>query len=193
MVFWGKAEIIRRCGSEPLLSCGSRVASVRDFWSWGYSNLLTNSTRGVLAEYIVALALGIDRGAPREEWTTYDLFCDGIKIEVKASAYLQSWGQKDFTKPLFSIAPARPWNAEEGVYGDKASRSADIYVFCLLKHKDPETIDPLNLDQWEFYVLRTETLNVEKGEQAHIGLSGLLKMNPRVVSFSGLREAVLVN
>ncbi|MDR1979865.1 MAG: hypothetical protein LBQ42_14105 [Synergistaceae bacterium] len=166
------------------------MTSILDFWRWGYSDLLVNSARGVLAEYIVALALGVDKGTPREEWATYDLLCEGIKIEVKSSAYLQSWGQKDFTKPLFSIAPTKPWDAEKGTYGDKASRGADVYVFCLLKHKDPETIDPTNLDQWEFYVLPTETLDAQKGAQAHIGLSNVLKLNPQVVSFPGLRDAI---
>jgi hypothetical protein len=28
-----------------------------------------------------------------------------------------------------------------------------VYVFCHLKHKDQHTIDPLKLEQWDFYVL----------------------------------------
>lgn len=34
--------------------------SKQEFWEWAYGNLLTNTTRGVVAEYIVAKALGID-------------------------------------------------------------------------------------------------------------------------------------
>ena len=33
--------------------------SKQEFWEWAYDDLLTNTTRGVLAEYIVATALGI--------------------------------------------------------------------------------------------------------------------------------------
>jgi hypothetical protein len=31
-----------------------------DFWSWAFSDVLTNTIRGMLAEFIIALALGID-------------------------------------------------------------------------------------------------------------------------------------
>ena len=31
----------------------------QEFWEWAYDDLLANTTRGVLAEYIVAKALGI--------------------------------------------------------------------------------------------------------------------------------------
>jgi hypothetical protein len=31
---------------------------VSDFWRWGFSNLTDNTTRGVLAEFLVASALG---------------------------------------------------------------------------------------------------------------------------------------
>lgn len=38
------------------------------FWSWAYSDLLSNATRGVLAEYIVGLALGCVQSGTRREW-----------------------------------------------------------------------------------------------------------------------------
>lgn len=34
--------------------------TVSDFWQWGFSDLLQNTTRGILAEYIVAFLLGVD-------------------------------------------------------------------------------------------------------------------------------------
>lgn len=68
-----------------------------DFWKWNSSDLLSNATRGRLAEFIVATATGVDLNKPREEWVTYDLTTpEGIKIEVKSSAYIQTWEQ---TKP----------------------------------------------------------------------------------------------
>jgi len=41
----------------------------QEFQAWAYDDLLTNTTRGVLAEYIVATALGI-RDTKRVEWVT---------------------------------------------------------------------------------------------------------------------------
>jgi hypothetical protein len=48
------------------------------------SDLVSNSTRGVLAEFIVARALGLDTGV-RTEWQAFDLeTASGKKIEVKS-------------------------------------------------------------------------------------------------------------
>ncbi len=41
--------------------------TVGDFWSWAYSDLLSNANRGVFAEFIVAVALGVHE-QPRLEW-----------------------------------------------------------------------------------------------------------------------------
>ena len=68
-------------------------AVVSDFWRWAFSDLRDNTVRGVLAEFIVAAALG--RTATRRKgWDNYDVQSDsGVKVEVKASGYLQSWAQ----------------------------------------------------------------------------------------------------
>jgi hypothetical protein len=100
-----------------------------DFWSWSQSDLLNNSLRGVLAEFIVKTALDINNNY-RLEWDAFDLITDGdIKIEVKSSAYLQSWKQKGLSKISFDIAPKRGWTAETNEYSASATRGADYYVF----------------------------------------------------------------
>lgn len=62
------------------------------FWRWSASDLVSNTMRGVLAEYIVALAMGIDtEEGVRREWDAYGLVLgDGTKVEVKSAAYIQS-------------------------------------------------------------------------------------------------------
>ncbi len=68
-------------------------ATVADFWSWAFSDLRANTTRGVLAEFLVAKAVGATQPV-REAWDNYDVLApDGTRIEVKSSAYLQSWTQ----------------------------------------------------------------------------------------------------
>ena len=42
---------------------------------------------------------------------------------------------------------------EDNNYSEEKLRRADIYIFCLLGHKDQTTINPMNLNQWVFYVL----------------------------------------
>jgi hypothetical protein len=43
-----------------------------------------------------------------------------------------------------------------------------------LTHKDQATVDPLNLDQWTFYVLPTRVLNEVLGNQKTVALSRLI-------------------
>ena len=64
-----------------------------DFWCWAYSDLLDNATRGVVAEFLVAHALG-RMNTPRRLWGAFDVRTNsGIKVEVKSAAYAQSWQQ----------------------------------------------------------------------------------------------------
>lgn len=132
-----------------------------DYWRWSASDLLSNASRGVLAEFIVALAAGCDIRTPREPWGSFDLTtAEGIKIEVKSAAYLQSWNQPSgLSKISFSIKEALSWDADTNTQGTTKQRYADVYVFCLLHHTDKKTVDPLDLDQWTFFVLPVKALN----------------------------------
>lgn len=65
-----------------------------EFWQWSQSNLLNNTLRGTIAEFIVAKAVNATNTI-RVEWDAYDLITpEGLKIEVKSAAYLQSWQQE---------------------------------------------------------------------------------------------------
>jgi len=67
------------------------------------SDLVSNATRGRLAEFIVAQALNVDTSGVRDEWAAYDLLTSsGIKVEVKSAAYLQSWAQRRHSNILCS-------------------------------------------------------------------------------------------
>jgi hypothetical protein len=63
-----RIKIVRKTGCERFYLHGRPLElSLLDFWQWSRSDLLSNATRGVLAEYIVASALGLTRGV-RGEW-----------------------------------------------------------------------------------------------------------------------------
>ena len=162
-------------------------ASVADFWSWAYSDLRSNTTRPLLAEYLVGKALDVLEN-PREEWASVDFTYRGVPIEVKSSGYLQSWGSEP-SRIIFDIARKKTWDPDTSIYSDEAIRSAWIYVFCLHTEKNPERYNALNVAQWEFYVLRTSTLNRELGNQKSVGLRRLRGL-VRPVRFGQLREAV---
>ena len=145
-------KVMRKSGKECFQGMeGERT--LKDFWAWAFSDLVSNTERGKLAEYIVATAMGCDEGTS-PTWGSFDLLSpEGIKIEVKASAYIQSWEQKDFSRIEFSIAESLYW---DGVaYAKEKKRQAGVYVFCVLKHKEQDTINPLDLEQWDFYPVST--------------------------------------
>ena len=160
--------------------------NILSFWQWSSSELLGNALRGVLAEFIVASAIDVLE-KPREEWDAYDLVTkQGLKIEIKSSSYLQSWKQTGLSKILFGIRPTIDWKDKK----EELKRQADIYVFCVLSHKDKNTVNPLNLNQWDFYILDTEILNTKIPNQKTITLSSLLKLNPVKVKYSELKNEI---
>ena len=165
--------------------------SVLDFWVWMASDVLNNTLRGTIAEYIVSQAM--EACTPvRVEWNTVDITTPkGIKIEVKSSAYLQSWHQNRPSEISFGIAKTYPWDWETNQYGETQVRSADVYVFCVLAHLDGQTVNPLELTQWEFYILPTSTLDSSLGNQKTVSLSRLKKLGTAALGYDQIRNAVL--
>lgn len=179
-------QIARKSGGETLHQNG-RVfnCDLLDFWRWSASDLMSNATRGVLAEWIVARALGIEQSV-RVEWDAFDLLTpSGISIEVKSGAYLQSWAQAKLSNIRFDIRPTQ-LEYERG----EAKRRAQIYVFCLLTHREQATVDPLNLEQWKFYVIASDALDREFGTQKTVALSVLLEKQPLKAKFDELAACV---
>ena len=164
-------QVTRKSGRERFRGMAGEH-TLQDFWAWAFSDLVGNTERGKLAEYIVATAMGCD-GGTSPAWGSFDLLSpDGIKIEVKASAYIQSWEQKAFSKILFSIAESRYWDGI--VYDKEKKRQADVYVFCVEKHKDKETVNPFDPAQWDFYPVSTRKLNASLGKQRTVSLGSLI-------------------
>lgn len=165
-------KAVPKTGIEVLTFNDKNIGySLFDFWQWSVSDLISNSTRGRLAEFIVGTAVGINPKKVRDEWDTFDIKTyNGIKIEVKSASYIQSWEQKKFSNIVFSIKKTKKSNQEA------PKRYADVYVFCLLKIKDQKIIDPLKLEQWNFYVLPTYKIDSYTRSQVSITLNSLNKM-----------------
>jgi len=171
--------------------------SLLEFWRWSTSDLVDNTTRGILVEYIVGKALGVDMNLPRQAWATYNLEWDpapGTQVanEVKSAAYLQSWHQQRYSAIQFVVPKRRGWDSETGAIEDEPRRHADVYVFALLAHKDKTSVDPLKLEQWEFYVLATRALDDRERSQHSITLNSLRQLARPSLGFDELAEVVLV-
>jgi hypothetical protein len=182
----------RKSGSEQFRYEGKDAGfDLLDFWQWSVSDLVSNATRGILAEYIVAKALGVAKGI-RNEWDAFDLrTASGIKVEVKSAAYVQSWYQKKLSLITFVVPPTRAFDPIKGIVDREPKRQADVYVFALLKHQEKPSIDPMNLDQWEFYALPVSVLNERKRSQYSITLKSLKAYCPAPVQFADLAGTIL--
>jgi hypothetical protein len=163
--------------------------SLTNYWQWAYSDLVGNTARGALAEYIVALALEIDNET-QENWKPYDLDYKSLKIEVKSSAYLQSWNQNTLSDIRFSIRKTVEDNVSGKNESNLPNRKSDLYIFCLLNHKIQDTINPMNLEQWRFYLLETRIINEELKDTKSISLKMLKRMSTRSCNYDRLKILV---
>lgn len=184
-------KVGRKTGAEPFHQGGVVLPfDLLSFWQWSASDLVSNALRGRLAEFLVAQALGIADGV-RNEWDAYDLrTSDGLTIEVKSAAYLQTWAQKRLSTISFDIAPTRLWEATTNELASELRRQAVLYVFALLAHRDKSTVNPMDVLQWEFFVLSAAVLNERLPKQKEIGLDSLLKLQPVRCKFDELRVVI---
>lgn len=171
-------------GDEPITGT---QGSVRDFWAWALSDLRANTVRPMLAEFLVAQALGAAT-RPRIEWDAYDVETpDGVRVEVKSSAYLQSWAQARPSSITFGGLNGRTWDAATG-YAASATYNADVYVFALASARDHASYDPLDPAQWTFWVLPHRTV-AEIGQKS-LALSRVEALAGAPVRYDGLADAV---
>ena len=162
-------------------------ATVADFWRWAFSDLRMNNVRGILAEFLVAKAVGAT-DASKEEWANFDVQTpDGIRIEVKASAYWQSWPQRGPSKIVFSGLTARTWE-DDGSYSADRQIRADVFVFAVQACADPTKYDPLEVGQWEFYVLPASAIAETGARSLSLASLGRYKAGP--IAWEDLAKAV---
>lgn len=184
-----------RTGSEPIRCRGSQQdRTYGDFWAWLASDLLDNAMRGILAEYLVAVALGVD-STPRVEWDHTDVRWDGVKIEVKATGMVQTWDDRIAVptkrKIEFRIPMTKGWDADTGATGSVPMRPSDCYVFAVHEDEDLDTADPADTDRWGFYVMSTPLVDEVFTTQKTVTLSRVRQF-AEPVAFCGLREAIAV-
>ena len=160
----GKYRTTKKSGKEPFHVYGQRLGfNLFSFWQWSSSDILGNALRGVLAEYIVAMAVGC---------------ITPVREQQKYSAI------------SFGIQPTYGWDGETNCHNNELKRQTDVYVFCRLNHKEKATVDPLNLGQWDVYALTTKILDSERPTQKTISLASLLGLNPLTVDYGGVASAI---
>lgn len=181
----------RKSGSERFYYDGRDAGfDLLSFWQWSASDLVSNATRGVLAEYIVSQALGVANGI-WNEWDAFDIRTKtDVKVEVKSAAYVQTWYQRRLSQIVFTVGPRRGFDPKTNVLDDQPKWQAEVYVFALLAVQEKKAVDPLKLEQWAFYVLPVSVLEKRKRSQHSITLKSLQSLCPLPVRFAELADAI---
>jgi hypothetical protein len=166
-------------GQEALIGFEFRnpTPQILDYWRWAFSDLTDNVSRGVFAEWMLARILNIPLPGIRDTWCAWDLkTVAGIKIQVKASSYVQAWHTPEDlnTNPVYKGLKCKGWLGRGNEYTEKAGYFADLYVFCLYTGKDIRDAQPLDVTRWRFYLLDQQTLVLL--DQKSISLSRLQKL-----------------
>ena len=144
--------------------------------------LIANLYRGDYVEGLILFALG-EGWKQTPEWSSWDLEReDGVRVEVKQSAALQSWHRSTgIKKPAtsFDIAP------RAGYYTDSSDsavwvgldpeepdflRAADIYIFAWHPETDPDIADHRRAEQWQFFVIPESMVAKSRGDKEKISL-----------------------
>lgn len=137
-------------------------------------DLVDNRNRGIFAEWLVGQALGAIRaGKVRQEWDAYDLLYGETKVEVKTSGLSQTFGSGEKSNPRFDIEKKKwSWIAETNEYIEHVPpvRFADVYVFSLHESVPATNENVCDPDTWKFWVISTQKLDGELGNQKTVGL-----------------------
>jgi hypothetical protein len=177
-------EVAPLDGSERFTGTGT---TVRDFWSFAFSDLRTNIVRGVLAEFLVAKAVGAEQPV-RTAWDNYDVLTpDGTRIEVKSSAYLQSWAQRKLSDIRFTGLTGLSWDDKRG-WGTEREVRADVFVFAIHTCRVPSEYAPLDVDQWAFYVADADAVRDNRARSVGMGFLDRHTRGP--VGWAELSKAV---
>ena len=125
--------------------------------------LVTNVHRGLVAEAIIAHALGAAWNWCSGDYAAWDFErSDGLRLEVKQTASRQSWhkpGQQS-TGLSFDIRE-RTGRFEGATWIGDQRRWADLYVFAH-HHVTNDAADHRDPNQWHFYVVPERALPAQK-------------------------------
>ena len=172
-------------GSEKI---GLTNQTVSDFWSWAYSDILSNRNRSIFAEFLVASALG-EISKPRIEWDAVDISYREKKIEVKSAAYVQNWQQNKLSTIRFDIGKKLGWSAQTNSFAKLAERGADCYVFCLFTEQNQSQANILEIEKWTFFIAKTCQLEKKFDNQKSVSLNSLKTICVET-NFSGLKQEI---
>lgn len=159
-----------------------------DFWKQKYSNIY--NMQEVIAEFLVEKALGLDKSFNSDYWTLYDISYRNYRIEIKETGYYHPWNEngKISLQRTFGITMANS-KYEEKEIENKFERQNDIYVFCLNTGNTKETSNPMNINNWLFYIVPTSVINEQCGNNKTISLNRVKEL-AKEVQYDKIKETI---
>ena len=162
-----------------------------DFWRFHFSNIY--DIQGRIAEFIVAKALGIKKAQNDQYWTLWDITYDVLKIEVKETSYYHSFNKDDKISQhrSFGITKANGEYDLQVSGNSEYRRQNDVYVFCLNTGYTKEESYPLNLNNWEFYIVPTSVIDENCGDNKTISLNRIKKLGYNAVTYDEIKPIIV--
>ncbi|MBO5476776.1 MAG: hypothetical protein J6A15_03360 [Clostridia bacterium] len=159
-----------------------------ELWEQKYSNIY--NMQETIAEFLVERALGLEKSFNSDYWTLYDILYRDYRIEVKETGYYHPWNEEGniSLQRVFGITKANS-NYEDNTKENKYERQNDIYVFCLNTGKDKETSNPMNINNWKFYIIPTAVINKQCGNNKTISLNRVKNL-AREVQYNEIKEVI---
>ena len=178
-------------GSEKFEYDGKSLGfSFLDYWKFHYSNIY--DLQDSIAEFIVAKALDIHKSQNDQYWTLWDFKYNGLRIEIKETSYYHSFNKdgKVSQKRTFGISKANG-SYDPNVSGNnELCRQNDIYVFCLNTGYTKEESYPLNLNNWEFYIVPTAVINEKCENNKTISLGRIKSLGFSAKRYDEIRTEI---
>jgi hypothetical protein len=166
---------------------------IEDFWFWAFSDLSDDDLKGIFAEWLVIRLLA-HKSVRRVSWANNDIILpNGLRVEVKATAFWQSWkviGEDGVVKAKAEWVPSsderhikfsglRARNSVGVTDSIEVARyKSDLYVFCFEHEQDYDRWNALDLSQWEFYVLTCKEISAVG--TSSISLRKLRELHPPI-------------
>ena len=153
--------------------------SVLDFWEYKYSSIY--NLQEVIAEFLIEKALKIEKSYNVDYWTLFDILYRNKRIEIKQTAYYHPWNDNSKISHVrtFDIRKTNS-NYEDNTNENKFERQNDIYIFCVNIGMDKESAYPLNINNWDFYIVLTKTINEICKDNKTISLNRVKKIANKV-------------
>jgi hypothetical protein len=155
---------------------------ILDFWKYKYSNVW--NMQEYIAEFLIEKSLRLEKSQNTDSWTLYDINYRNKRIEIKETSYYHPWNEnsKISKQRVFGITMANS-SYENSSEENKFERQNDLYIFCLNIGETKEESNPMNIKNWEFYIVPTKIINNVCGNNKTINLGKVKNIAKQVDYF----------